>query len=239
MLAEFIDKICSLTKPTNLSFNDRTYLESGYNLLKNPEPKALITHSLASIAEYAKDSQLADNLIIHIESPVQVSLYSALETTLMQQNTFMVAKYEAPQFNFGQWIELERFIINLQAQFLDNSDRARILQVVGNLKDENIRTVGDDGVTQSVTAKTGLGSVGNVVVPNPVKLIPFRTFPEVDQPDGDFVFRMKAMGGQIGIACSLTPADGEDWKLTAIGKIADYFRAEELGLDTNKILILA
>lgn len=239
MLAKFIDKICDLTRPEKLEIGGRVYIENGYNLLKNPEPKPLITHSLASIAEYAKDSELADNLIIHIESPVQVSLYSALETNLMQQHTFMVAKYEAPQFNFGQWIELEKFIINLQAQFLYNTDRDRILQVVGNLKDENIRTVGDDGITQQVTAKTGLGSVGNVIVPNPVKLIPFRTFPEVDQPDGDFIFRMKSMGGPVGIVCSLTPADGEDWKLTAIGRIADFFRAEELGLDQNKILILA
>lgn len=48
----------------------------------------------------------------------------------------------------------------------------------------------DDGVSQVATARSGVASVGKVVVPNPISLRPYRTFLEVEQQESDFVFRM-------------------------------------------------
>ena len=238
MIKEAMEFILGLKKPETLILNGKIYMDGNYSLLKEPTPAPLVTHSLLSIAEYINDAELGDKLVIHIESPVCVKLYSALETQLMQQHTFMIAKYEVPYFSFGQWNNLEQFIINLQAQFLDNEARAQILKVVGNLTDSAVKTMSDDGTTQIVNAKTGLGSVGNAVVPNPVTLIPYRTFPEVDQPEGNFIFRMKQQP-QSEPLCGLWDASGDDWKLTALDNIRDFFKAEELALDTNKVLILA
>lgn len=64
-----------------------------------------------------------------------------------------------------------------------------MLKVVGNIQEDNVKNVEDDGISQAVVAKIGVASVGNVEVPNPVSHVPFRTFVEVNQPVS--IFRMK------------------------------------------------
>lgn len=140
-----------------------------------------------------------------------------------------------PEFDFGRWIDSENFIIKLQSCFEKNKDRDVMLKIVGNIKEENVNTFGDDGVSQSVVAKTGVATVADVIVPNPVVLKPFRTFIEVDQPESEFIFRM-----QNGPKCALFEADGGAWKLTAMKRIKSYLSfvlAEEI--KANRIIIIA
>ncbi len=40
----------------------------------------------------------------------------------------------------------------------DLDDRAILLQVVGNVTEDNVKTTGDDGVSQAVAIKQGLAS---------------------------------------------------------------------------------
>jgi hypothetical protein len=54
-------------------------------------------------------------------------------------------------------------------------------------------------------------------VPNPIQLKPFRTFPEVDQPEGMFVLRMKTGGLATLIVC-----DGNAWKLEAVKRLREW-----------------
>ncbi len=117
---------------------------------------------------------------------------------------------------------------------MENNDKAKILKIVGNIKDKAVRQYGDDGITQQVTAKTGLALVEDVPVPNPVMLAPFRTFMEVEQPESKFVFRMKR--GDDGPECALFEADGGAWKLEAMKRIKAYLQAE---LDGTGIAIIS
>jgi hypothetical protein len=125
-------------------------------------------------------------------------------------------------------------IIFLPSCFVENNDKAKILKIVGNIKDKAVRQYGDDGITQQVTAKTGLALVEDVPVPNPVMLAPFRTFMEVEQPESKFVFRMKR--GDDGPECALFEADGGAWKLEAMKRIKAYLQAE---LDGTGIAIIS
>jgi len=62
-------------------------------------------------------------------------------------------------------------------------------------------------------------------VPNPVTLLPYRTFNEIAQPPGRFVLRMKsgvASGQRPAVA--LFEADGGAWQLEAIRRIRDWLR---------------
>lgn len=60
-------------------------------------------------------------------------------------------------------------------------------------------------------------------VPNPVKLRPYRTFHEVEQPASDFIFRMKS---ERGISCALFEADGGAWENAAMANIKNYLEFE-------------
>src|SRR3712207_9387745 len=70
---------------------------------------------------------------------------------------------------------------SLQSSFVENQDRSLLLKVTGCVKDEAVKQIGDDGVSQAATIKTGVASVNDVKIPNPVVLAPFRTFPEIKQ----------------------------------------------------------
>lgn len=119
----------------------------------------------------------------------------------------------------------------LQSAFVENEDRAKLLKVSGNIKEENVKSVGDDGISQSAAIKVGVSSVAEVKIPNPVILAPFRTFPEIEQPESKFIFRM-----QSGPQAALYEADGGAWRNVAMESIKEYLKARLEGLDNVKVI---
>ena len=119
----------------------------------------------------------------------------------------------------------------LQSSFVDVGDKKALLQYTGLVQDENVKSIGDDGISQQVTVKTGVASVAQAVVPNPVSLAPYRTFPEVEQPVSKFIFRM-----QDGPRAALFEADGGAWRNTAIKNIKEYLEEELKELSNIKII---
>lgn len=125
--------------------------------------------------------------------------------------------------------------IKLQSCFVKDQERDLVLKVVGNIKEDAVKNYGDDGIAQTVTAKVGVASVENVVVPNPVTLRPYRTFQEILQPSSDFVFRMKT-----GPAAALFEADGGAWQNEAIVTIKSHLVLMlEDEINTGRIHIIA
>ena len=78
-------------------------------------------------------------------------------------------------------------------------------------------------MTQKATIKTGISTVGDAIVPNPVTLRPFRTFVEVEQPESSFVFRMRQGDGR-GVECAVYEADGGAWKNEAMESVKEYLK---------------
>ena len=109
----------------------------------------------------------------------------------------------------------------LQSAFVDDEDKAKLLKYTALITDDTVKNFGDDGISQKVTVKTGVASVSDAVVPNPVTLAPFRTFPEVIQPESKFIFRMKE-----GPSAALFEADGGAWRNKAILNIKAYLEKE-------------
>lgn len=105
------------------------------------------------------------------------------------------------------------------------TDRALLLKFAGTVESGTLAEYGDDGVTQKATVKTGIASKGDAIVPNPVKLKPYRTFLEVDQPVSEFIFRMK-QDKYDGVLCALFEADGGAWKMEATERIKKYLESE-------------
>lgn len=236
MIREAIDKIIELAPPILREAFGLDYYHnrrSGeYLPIRPPQPDPIETHTLSSIVDYLKEQvdysterERVNGTIIHVIYPDAVRLVSPLNV-VENRHTYVSATCENDRFQYGRYIDVEQFIIDLQACFVPNGTTESILQIVGTLKDENIRTLNDDGITQRVTASTGVASVGNVNVPNPVNLMPYRTFPEIEQPESRFVLRLKSQGGQV--FAGLWPADGDGWKLDAILAIKEWFECRDL-----------
>ena len=114
----------------------------------------------------------------------------------------------------------------MQSKFLDDpdTDRELLLKFAGTVEQGSVTEYGDDGVTQKATVKQGIASKTDAIVPNPVRLRPYRTFIEVEQPVSDFIFRMK--DSSHGITCALFEADGGAWKNAAMRNVKEYLEFE-------------
>lgn len=202
-----------------------------------PEPASLVVHTLTGLVAYVQANRDALNLeecLLHVESPSRVDLVSRAQGEHHQRFIHVSAQnYDRfaafPGFGFGRWLSPEDMNIALQALFMDRAQRGQVLALLGNIKAEGEQTTKDDGVTQVVTARTGVSLVQLAPVPNPVVLTPFRTFPEVPQPESPFVLRVRKEE-RSGVQAALFEADGGFWRNDATQAVAEWLGAADLGL---------
>lgn len=109
-------------------------------------------------------------------------------------------------------LERERYVLCIKS-----------LIIAGNIKSGTTANYSDDGVSQKTTIKSGV-ELADVIVPNPVKLRPYRTFAEIEQPESSYVFRIK--DSERGPAFKLVEADGGLWKNATMKKIKEYLEYE-------------
>lgn len=228
MLEKAISRLLSLgeEKLRTFTIDGRNY--SNVGLVKIPKPfirESLLIRTLSGLVDYLNkniDSLEKSKLVVHVEGPTSVSVSGFfMADDFCQRPEYLRAEFEKPSFNYGGFYDIEDFIIAMQTKFVKTSTVDNILKMVGNIKDELVKNVNDDGVSQAVTVKAGIERVEGAIVPNPVTLQPFRTFPEVDQPESLFILRMRQNHGSLP-SCALFEADNALWKVTAIKNIAAF-----------------
>jgi hypothetical protein len=227
IIVNAINKLLDLANPVTFDFGGRMYTSKGLVPVKEPLPYPLTVHTLSGLADYLTkkiDALNTETLVLHVGSPTEVNLLGYLQgASFCERAEFISAVFEPPQFRMGDYASLESFLIGIQAYFVQDANTAALLKVIGNIKDESVVNFSDNGVTQAVTAKTGISMVEITPVPNPVTLRPFRTFPEIEQPEGLFVFRMRQQEKQAP-ACGLWEADNKQWKIEAVKGIAAWLQ---------------
>lgn len=229
-----------IAKPQVVGINGEQHLlvpkETGYVLddsLETPEhlPGALVFGSLAGLADYLIHNRdtLELTRLIATATFADVSVFGPVSGWFAQRPTYARADLrlfvDEHPFVFGRFYDQEAFVIALQCAFVPDAALSAVLRVVGQVRDESVRQLDDDGVTQTVTARTGAVLRADVPLPNPVFLKPWRTFREVDQPGSTFVLRARAGGEDQTPMFALFLADGESWKLTAAERVAEWLRA--------------
>ncbi|MEM5644707.1 hypothetical protein AAHH72_05380 [Bacillus cereus] len=235
MTREAIEKVLEIGTIKTHKIGEQTYSTQRLHLVQEPTPAEVVVRSLSGLVGYVKSQfDTAESLMIHIENPTTVSVFTAVNGDKVR-STFIQAKASIPRFNFDSFYDREELNIALQSGFVENDHRGIILKVIGNVVDEMVKGIEDDGVSQAVTVKTGTATRGQAKVPNPVELMPYRTFVEVEQPESRFVFRMRE-----GARCGLFEADGGAWKLEAMNNIKEYLNvalAQEI--ESKKVFVLA
>lgn len=230
MIKEALQYIVELGEANEHRINGDTYSDKPLHRIDPYYPKAVAVemHTLTSLVDYikAKIDSMPEKMIIDVRSPEKVVLYSQLDDN-RDRETLVVVEARIPSFPFDSFMDQERFTINLQSKFIDDpaTDRALILKFAGTVEAGTVAEYGDDGVTQKATVKTGIVSKGDAIVPNPVKLRPYRTFLEVEQPASEFIFRMK-QDKYDGINCAIFEADGGAWQMAATKAIKEYLQFE-------------
>lgn len=215
-----------------LEINGRTYADKNLTRYdKQPKAAKIQAATLTSLVDYIYqcNKEFPGSMIIHIVSPTEVRLMSALDKEREREVLFEI-NAETSEFHFDQWYEQERMMIELQANFQKNEDLEVVLKAVGNIVKKNGETYSDDGCSQVATMTTGIATKADVIVPNPVELIPYRTFQEVKQPASKFVFRI---GDKEVPAFKIVEAEGGIWKNEAISNVKTFLMEHLSNMETE------
>jgi len=223
MIKEAIEYLLNKVSYEIREINGTTYHinNSNFEEITRPTITSLTVNSLTSLIDYIKeqpDEFSTENMILQVETHTRVNLFGSLKGGV--RDDYIMAIASVPTIGFGQFYDLENFNVMLQSCFEKTDDVLKLLQLVCNIKEETIKNTSDDGTTQRVVAKTGIAIIEEIAVPNPVLLVPFRTFPEVEQPESKFVFRL-----QNGPRAALFEADAGAWKLKAMQSIKEYLQS--------------
>lgn len=241
MIEKALRYIVGLNEPKILEINGQTYSDKKLDRIKfKPSADTITMSTLSSLVEYVKsnDEYLPHTMFAHVVSPTEVLLFSPMDEE-KDRDIFVRVNAVLPVIKTEQWIGHEEFLISLQAKYKPTDDRDLLLKFAGTVENGTVAQYGDDGVSQKATIKTGIASKGDAVIPNPVKLRPYRTFLEVEQPESQFVFRMKDSSsyGESEVKCALFEADGGAWKMQAMKSIHSYLEFEFAECERKIIVI--
>ena len=228
--ANFIDRILALAPTEQIEIDGRKFTDSKIFPVAAPEAAPIAVHTLTGLVDFydTLTREQQENAIFHVSDYDNVSIVSDLFGAEKQRETFIVAKAYPLKDRFDEYIDHENFMIWILSMFVQDEATAKVLRIVGNLKSEAGATYSDDGLTQTVTAKTGITKVENIELPNPISLRPYRTFMDIEQPESKFILRLK-QGGDAHPYVALYEADGGAWKNTAIATIKAYLESRKIG----------
>lgn len=241
MIKAAIDRILLLAEPHIEEINGRVFTDKNLSPIDGELRASCIEmNNLSSLIDYinigAAERKTGMPYFVQVVSPTEVRLLSGLDSDRKREVLAKVTA-EVPEFRFGSFINNEEFVIGVQSKFIDgDNDKSIILQFAGNVKAGTVAEYGDTGVGQKATIKKGVASVMEVEVPSPCRLVPYRTFTEVEQPMGNFIFRVKDEE-RYGVTCALFDADGGAWKLTAQENIKHYLM-DRLA-DINNVFVIS
>lgn len=238
MIKEAMEFILKQAKETKFfDQHGETFTNDNLVKLEIPTRGSLEVQSLTGLVDFIKgDFDSDDKLLIRIVDETQVIVSTKLNEN-KKRETVLNVMADVPEKTLDRYMDLEKFNIQLQAQFVPNDDSTNVLSIIGNLRNENVKNFGDDGITQMVEVKRGVTVADNEVVPNPVHLKPFRTFTEIAQPESPFVFRLRQERDEVQAA--LFEADGGAWRNEARISIKEYL-AEALSAEVGagEVLII-
>jgi len=220
----FLEKVVELAGVEIITVGEKKYSTRNLVPVLEPATKTLDIHTLSGLVSCLEEIDVDAALCaVHVADYNKVLLISNIYGPHRQRETYAEAAAYKLDHRFGQYMQVEDFIVYLLSMFVQDDTTADIMRIVGNITQGAEAQFADDGMTQRITAKAGVARVEMVDLPNPVMLRPFRTFSDIEQPSSAFVLRIKA-DKDSGPRCALFEADGGAWKNKAIENISSWLR---------------
>jgi len=216
-----VEKIVELGAPNYHEEYGYTYTDKELEVIKEPKVSPLTFHTLDGLI-YAIRAEYGDfnrPLLIDVNDEQTVKVFSAISQADRDREVPYLVRAELVEIPFDCKLDYETMMITLRSKFVETDELLEVVKLLGTIVEENSMTASDDGFTQNVTVRTGIVTKGNAAVKPIVRLKPYRTFIEVDQPESEFLLRLSE-GGRV----ALYEADGGAWKIKARRNVADYLK---------------
>ena len=216
-----IEKIVELCEPHIIERNGYEYSDKALSVIKEPTVETMEFHTLNGLIYTLRSEHANFNgpLIINVKDEDTVVVYAAVNSSDRQREIPYEASAELIDVPFDRRLSYEAMMIALRSKFVETPELLDLVKLLGTITEENSATAADDGFTQTVVVRKGIVTKGTTAVKPIVKLKPYRTFNEVDQPESEFLVRLSD-GAQV----ALYEADGGAWKLQARRNVADYLK---------------
>lgn len=238
MIKEALQYIVGLKQPKIIESGDWRYTDSNLRRLDDElRAEQIEMSTLSGLIDYIKAGvdDMKDSMLVQVVSPTRVRLISKLDYD-RKRECLVEVNAEIPDFFYGKFMGTEAFVIGIRSKFIQNNGSEAILKFAGTVETGTVAKYGDDGISQSATVKKGIAGKEDALVPNPVKLRPYRTFTEVRQPESEFVFRMRDDGGDRGVECAIFEADGGAWRREAMNNVKEHLKFELSGLNQFTVI---
>lgn len=248
VLKDAIKEIEELTKRVSevREIGEHRYLiyNGSYQEIKpdmKPRPGSLEFTSLDGLVNTIK-SELFDilgatngggTLYLCVLDPTYVQAFTGLDEYNRRATVYTANQKIRSSWRGENWFEHEEAMIVLQSQFAQNEGTEYLLDFLSRITDENSVSSDDNGMTQTVQVKKGISLAGRETIRPIVTLKPYRTFLEVEQPESDFLIRIKD-GCKVGII----EADGGMWEFAARRNVKEYLeKAFEKEISDGSIVV--
>lgn len=216
-----IEKIVELAAPNTKEIDGRTYTDKRIIPVERPRVKTLELTTLNSLVKLIQE-ELIDYitpLIVQVSSYDAVEVFAGIQAADRKRENPYRCKAETIRIQFDQKLDYESMMIALKSKFVQTPELLELVKLLGSITEQNSAQVSDDGFSQNVVVRKGIALKDNKTINPIVKLKPYRTFAEIDQPESEFLLRLSD-----GANVALYEADGGAWKLEARKRIADYLR---------------
>lgn len=238
MVIKLIKFLQELKRPETITADGLEYMNSDYSPVRKPTATCLSLNTLTGLVDYITagiDAHDQKKMLLHVLAFNQVYLTTEIFGDWRQRENLLKSTADAPGSTSDRWTGTEEFIINLNSLFEHTEDFKYLVEIVSGLSSESVIGLKDDGASQTTTVKSGIALRSEEKIKNPLILQPFRTFPEIEQPKIEFVFRLQK--GRCGEPeCALFEADGGKWRLETIHKIKSWLKTH---LEETPVNIIA
>ena len=242
MLKAAIEKIQDMSyKPQRFEIDGHHYItdQSGSVTEIKPDLEMRESINLTSLDALVKliKTEAAKNyslIYVTVASHTTVKCFTSPAESLRWNREYLYTALatDVPGWNDKVTMNFEEALIALRTRFQPATDTEYALRLLSNITTGGKVTYNDNGVATSIITKKGIDLQSNESIKPIIRLRPYRTFQEVDQPESEFLIRINERG------ITFIEADGGMWKLNARSKVKAYLEnalSEET--DAGKVVI--
>lgn len=224
-LKDAIDRVVELAKPFTLETHGGHQFCSAilHEVKPNVEsPERYSVDTLEALVKLIRTEGIGHSpkLYVRVDSARRVMVdttYTHRDYAEYSRLPLYEAASDVPSITVNQEMSQERAVVELQSLYAVTPDRDYLLSLLSRIDvNQGVSSV-DNGISQEVSVRTGAVLKEQQTVQPIVRLQPYRTFLEVEQPASDFLLRLDKEGRP-----ALYEADGGAWKLEAKRNIAAY-----------------
>lgn len=231
-----IERIEELCEPHIIGEYGYEYCDKELKVVKTPKAETIRLHTLSGLVQVLRKEHINFDapVIVNVDCEEYVRVFSAIDNVDRGREIPYDVAAEIIEIPFNRRLDYETMMITLKSKFVETPELLELVKLLGTITEENSATASDDGFTQAVVVRKGIAMKEGKTVKPIVKLKPYRTFSEVDQPESEFLVRLSD-GAQV----ALYEADGGAWKLQARRNVAEYLKANLTELiESGEVIVI-